>query len=81
MPITEFKATGKPILAADLPYARETVADYEKAAFFAIGDDAMLASMMKQAVTGVAIFTPQIARPIAEPFCHNWEELWTLLLA
>jgi len=28
MPITEFKATGKPILAADLPYAHETIGEY-----------------------------------------------------
>ncbi len=50
IPITEFKATGKPILAADLPYAHETVGDYEKAAFFSIGDDAALAEMMRKAV-------------------------------
>jgi glycosyltransferase involved in cell wall biosynthesis len=79
MPITEFKVTGKPILAADLPYAHETIGEYEKAAFFAIGDEAMLASMMKQAATGMRIFGHHSAQPIAKPFSSNWEELWAIL--
>lgn len=81
MPITEFKATGKPILAADLPYAHETVGDYEKAAFFAIEDDTILASMMKKGASGSEVFASHSARPIDDPFCQNWKELWRVLLA
>ena len=33
MPLSEFKATGKPILAADLPYAHETIGDYNRVRF------------------------------------------------
>ena len=80
MPITEFKLTGKPILAADLPYARETVGEYERSAFFAIGDDALLAAKMRQAVRGEDVFHPAEAEPIAEPFSHDWRELWLTLL-
>ena len=80
MPITEFAITGKPILAVDLPYAHETVGDYGKTAFFARGDEIKLASMMQQAASGVKIFTPHSALPVAEPFCRNWKEFWAVLL-
>jgi glycosyltransferase involved in cell wall biosynthesis len=81
MPITEFKATEKPILAADLPYAHETVGEYGKVAFFAIGDDASLAAMMQQAATGKEMFGPSKEMPIDEPFSRDWRELWSILLA
>ena len=81
MPITEFKATGKPILAADLPYAHETVGEYGKVAFFGIGDDAPLAAMMQQAARGRDIFGPAEEMPIDKPFSRNWRELWSILLA
>jgi glycosyltransferase involved in cell wall biosynthesis len=81
MPITEFKVTGKPVLVADLPYAHETVGQYDKVAFFPPEDDEALSMRMKNAVAGVNIFVPHTARPIAEPFSHNWSELWRILLA
>jgi glycosyltransferase involved in cell wall biosynthesis len=34
LPMTEFKNYGKTIFAADLPYAHETIGDYEKAYYF-----------------------------------------------
>jgi glycosyltransferase involved in cell wall biosynthesis len=81
MPITEFKTTGKPILAADLPYAHETVGEYGKAAFFPIGDAALLAEMMEQAASGAQIFRPTKEPPVDQPFSRNWRELWSILLA
>jgi glycosyltransferase involved in cell wall biosynthesis len=81
MPMTEFKTTGKPILAADLPYAHETVGDYARVGFFEIGNDATLASIMKQAASGAEVFAAQSAQPIAPPVSRNWEELWKILLA
>jgi glycosyltransferase involved in cell wall biosynthesis len=80
MPITEFKVTGKPILAADVPYAHETIGEYGQAAFFRIGDDAQLAAMMKQAALREPVFQPAKEQPIAPPFSRNWEELWKILL-
>lgn len=80
MPITEFKATGKPILAADLPYAHETVGVYGQAAFFDIGSDTQLSVMMKQAVDGGALFGTAQEQQIVQPFSQNWPELWELLL-
>ncbi|MDP9052038.1 MAG: glycosyltransferase [Acidobacteriota bacterium] len=80
MPITEFKATGKPILAADLPYAHETVGDYDKVAFFDRANASELASLMKSAVLGLPVFGKASAAPIAPLFSRNWEELWCILL-
>ena len=80
MPITEFKATGKPILAAELPYAHETVGEYERVAFFNIDGDSELTAMMKQAALREPVFQPAKEQPIAPPFSRNWEELWKILL-
>jgi len=81
LPITEFKATGKPILAADLAYAHETVGNYEQAAFFDVEKPAELANLMKSAALGEPVFSAVNAAPISSPFATNWDELWSLLLA
>ena len=81
MPITEFKTTGKPILAAELPYARETVGSYPLAAFFDPGDAQELAGRMRAAATGQPVFSAAQAEPIPAPFATGWAELWSLLLS
>ena len=80
MPITEFKATGKPILAANLPYAHETVSEYGKVAFFEIGDDSQLAEMMQQAASYGGAFSASEGIVPDYPFSQNWSELWSILL-
>ncbi len=80
MPITEFKTTGKPILAADLPYAHETVDEYGKVTFFGIGDDAQLAGMMQKAANAGDIFGTSEKMTPDLPFSRNWSELWSILL-
>jgi glycosyltransferase involved in cell wall biosynthesis len=80
LPITEFRPSGKPILAADLPYAHETVGNYARAAFFNPSDAKQLASMMEGAIDGTSVFGKVEAKPITEPFAASWEELWGLLL-
>lgn len=81
MPITEFKATGKPVLVADLPYAHETVGTYDKAAFFDVDHVEGLAAMMRKAVLGEQVFHPAEQKPIAAPFARNWNALWEILLS
>ena len=80
LPITEFKLTGRPILAADLPYAHETVGDYDLAAFFDPDDPAHLAEMMRRASMGEAVFARSRGQEPAMPYSRNWNELWRLLL-
>jgi len=81
LPITEFKATGKPILAADLAYAHETVGEYGKAAFFDINSTAQLMGLMRQAASGKPVFYPVEEQSIAPPFSRSWKELWNIVLA
>ena len=80
MPITEFKVTGKPLLAADLPYAHETVGTYGKAAFFDTANYEELSNLMKKAVTGEPVFHSVAESNIDPPFSRNWNELWSILL-
>ena len=80
MPITEFKITKKPIAAVDLPYAHETVGEYEKVVFFKAGDDAQLARIMQKAASCGNIFGPTKALDPNAPFSRSWSELWSLLL-
>jgi glycosyltransferase involved in cell wall biosynthesis len=80
LPITEFKATGKPILAADLPYAHETIGDYGQVALFAPDNFEELAKLMKSAASGKPTFSSVAASRIAPPFSRDWSELWSLLL-
>lgn len=81
LPITEFKATGKPILAANLPYAHETVGSYDQAAFFDPENPAELADLMKAAADGKLPFAAVHSDPISSPYARDWDELWSLLLA
>jgi glycosyltransferase involved in cell wall biosynthesis len=81
LPITEFKITGKPILAADLPYAHETVGSYAQAAFFDPEKSENLARLMKAAALGERVFSAVNAETISSPFATNWTELWSLLLS
>jgi glycosyltransferase involved in cell wall biosynthesis len=80
LPITEFKTTGKPIMAADLPYAHETVGTYWQCAFFDPDDPVRLAEIMRKASTGENVFVPSRSPQPVKPFVRNWDELWRLLL-
>ncbi len=80
LPITEFKATGKPVLVADLPYARETVGNYDLCAFFDPDDPARLAEMMRRASMREPVFAQTHCQDPAMPYARNWNELWRFLL-
>jgi len=82
LPITEFKSTMRPMLVADLTYARETVGGYQNAEYFGADDDRQLSSLMLAAMSGVLCPTtrpPQVK--ISAPFSANWSELWAILLS
>jgi glycosyltransferase involved in cell wall biosynthesis len=81
LPITEFKATGRPMLLADVPYAHETVGSYENVAFFDADNEVQLAEFMVATLSGT--FRPPThpaPPPIASPYAANWSELWALIL-
>ncbi len=80
MPISEWKRTGKPMIVADLPYAHETVGNYDAVRFVPPMDVAGIAAAMRmQLVTGV-VGEPACAAEIAEPFAPDWHQLFQILL-
>ncbi|MDB5115752.1 MAG: hypothetical protein JWQ79_1244 [Mucilaginibacter sp.] len=81
LPISEFKQYNKPMLVADLPYAKETVGSYDKAKFFNSKDPRQLASYMKDIITGNEL-NYEITEPIkySAPFANGWAELFSILL-
>lgn len=81
LPITEFKATKRPLIVADLPYARETVGSYSNVAFFKEDNAVELAALMKGAISGENVFETARGTDIASPFADGWPELWKLLLS
>lgn len=81
LPITEFKTTGKLILAADLPYAYETVGTYNNVSFFDPTSPQELAALITQAVEGKITPHGNRAIDISEPFSTNWGELFEFFLS
>lgn len=80
LPISEYKRTGKPLILADLPYAHETVGDYEKTVFFDPDNSYALMRYMKSACEGKEnCFVEHREKRIKCPFANNWYELNQLL--
>ncbi|MBU6461074.1 MAG: glycosyltransferase, partial [Proteobacteria bacterium] len=79
LPLSEFKTFEKPILAANLPYAHETIGRYDQVKFFNPLNATELASSMKNLMKGQLQFDhPNPASP-SPPFATNWAELFKLL--
>lgn len=81
LPISEYANYNKPMLLADLPYAHETSAGASKVAFFNPDSEKDLANKMRGLINND--FTHLEEQPIIryeEPFAHNWEELFQILL-
>lgn len=80
LPLTEAEAAGCPIIAANLPYAHETVGTYDRVTFFDPDDPEELARIMAAAIRGEQVFHRSLEAPVEEPYARNWQELWNLLL-
>lgn len=80
LPITEFKNYSKPLLVSDLPYAYETVGNYEKVAYFLPDNENELAMMMLSLMEGSCKFENKGAVHYKEPVCVNLEQLFKILL-
>ncbi len=81
LPITEAKSFGKPLLAADLPYAHETVGDYGNVRFVAANDVGAWTEEIAHMASGR--WEPQdhqAIRPSA-PYLDDWPSLWRYLAA
>jgi glycosyltransferase involved in cell wall biosynthesis len=80
LPLTEGKSHRMPILAADLPYAHETVGNYDRVRFFDPNDADGLASMMLELHTGVGRFDSAEHPAPEAPFANGWKQLLDILL-
>ena len=81
LPISEFKPSGKPMILADLPYARESAAGAEKVNFFDISDVEGLAHRMELVVSGkMSNFVRIMPSTPEAPFAPDWETVFSLLL-
>ncbi len=80
LPLTEFAHFDRPILAADFPYARETLAGYPRAKFFDPRDARELAECMRLAMAGRLVFDPTPVAPVEPPFAQGWDETLDILL-
>ena len=79
LPISEFKATNKPLIVSDLPYAYETVGQYSKVTYFNPNNSIELASIIEKEINGINQYT--INRNIIpdSPHAENWEELLDMI--
>lgn len=80
LPLTEFKALGKPILAADLPYAHETIGAYDRCAYFTANDHRALADLMGDLREGQLRYARPSTPPNDRYQVTGWEGLFGILL-
>ena len=75
LPLTEAKSRGLSILASDLPYAHESIGNYDGAAFFDVDNAEDLASKMLAFQNGTLAFSAHHPPAPASPFAANWDDL------
>lgn len=80
LPISEFKQFQKPILAADLPYALETVGSYPYACFFNPDDPIKLSQLIINSIEGKLIFDKTQVINYDNFTVKGWNELFAKLL-
>jgi len=72
LPISEYKAYNKPMLIADLPYAKETVGNYDKVNFFDPDDYQLLAMFMQQHIDKTLKFQGNLYKKQTD--LHGWKD-------
>ena len=81
LPITEAKEFKKKLILADLPYAHETLENYQNVFFFNPDSAEELAAKMESVITEKNInFDGNICKNIEQPHCNNWKELFEIVL-
>ncbi|MVZ60980.1 glycosyltransferase [Sphingobacterium humi] len=81
LPITEFASFKKPMLLANLPYAKETAASTSNAAFFNSENPQELAELMLAFIEQKkGVFSTVPEKNLEEPVSKSWEQLFSILL-
>ncbi|MBC7642313.1 MAG: glycosyltransferase, partial [Flavobacterium sp.] len=76
LPISEAKFFDKPMLLANLPYAKETVGDYENVSFFDVNEPKELADLITNFVNKTIVFEGNEAAINSENKLNSWFELF-----
>ena len=81
LPITEAKEFKKKIILADLPYAHETLGNYENVFFFDSNSSQELALKMELVIKNKNInFDGNVCKNIEQPYCNSWKEFFEIIL-
>ena len=81
LPISEFLPTGKPMILADRPYARETAAGASSVAFFLYNDAYTLSLRMQDVIEGrTHAFSSVRPRHPKAPYAQDWQQLFQMLI-
>ena len=78
MPLIEYKATNKPIIVSDLPYAYETIDTYKNVCFVNPDDSKKIAINMEKIIKGEKFDNNSLIE-IDEPYAKDWHELLTII--
>lgn len=80
LPITEAKAYIKPMLLANLPYAKETVGNYDAVSFFDVDNPQELANLITAFVEKTIVYQGNKYAFSDEEQLNNWTELFDFML-
>lgn len=79
LPISEAKAFHKPMLVANLPYAKETVGTYKKVSFFDVNKPQELANLMTAFVNKTITYHGNVQSFANEKSCDNWFGIFDII--
>ncbi len=79
LPLSEARAAGLPVLAADLPYAHEALRPCARAAFFDPHDAEALADQLTAIARGDPVFHAHDGPDPAAPYAPDWPSLVGML--
>ncbi|MGI8464316.1 glycosyltransferase [Pectobacterium punjabense] len=74
LPITEAKLKEKPIIVSDLPYAYETIGNYDNVVFIPVNEPEHLAKIIRCIFSGSSVFNP-IRRDYSSDILFGWDML------
>ncbi len=80
LPISEAKGFDKPLLVADLPYAKEAVGDYDKVSFFDPSNPKALALLMEEFVLDTLQYQGNKYTFGSDRSFHDWEAVFDFIL-
>lgn len=82
LPVSEFKVFNKPMLIANLSYAKETIGSFDKVKFFNPDNPVELAEYMEKLIVTPSSFKfDQTSETnYSQPFTNSWSDLFKTLL-